>query len=353
MALPFRVLLVVAVVALGSGVLLVAGGGLGRVAAAIGSSFSGFVTDLTATPAPSATPPVAADAPTLEAPDEPYTNQPTIDVVGTVPADVAGDADWRVRLYVAIGDGDPGVVTEIPVGDSQRFLVPDVELSPGTNSFTATILGPTDLESEASVAVAYILDTTKPRIVVSSPKNNAIVNGKTVRITGQTQGRSALSARNASTNQSVNGSADGKGAFALVVPLGTGSNTIELTATDPAGNPNTTKLVYRRGTGVLTAKVTASAYQIRISRLPEPVSLSVTVTDPDGRPLADASVTFTLAVPNVPAIASSELKTSANGRATFTTTIPKGATKGLASATCIVETRAFGTTTDRTVITMR
>jgi hypothetical protein len=220
------------------------------------------------------------------------------------------------------------VVTELPVGDTQRFLVPDVALSAGTNTFTATIVGPTDLESEASAAVSYILDTSKPRITVSAPKPNAVVNGKTVTINGQTQGRSTISARNASTNATVSGLADGKGAFTVIVPLGTGSNTIQITATDPAGNANTANLTIRRGTGALTARLAASTYRVKRSNLPDPVTLTVTVTDPDGRALAGAKVTFTLAVPGVPAIASSQLTTGSNGRATFTTTIPRGGHEG-------------------------
>jgi hypothetical protein len=351
-ALPFRLLLAIAVAALGVAVLLVATGGFARVASAIGSSFTGFVGDITATPVPSAADPVAADSPVLEMPDEPYTNQPTVDLQGTVPASVAGDPGSRIRIYVAIGDGDPGVVTEVPVGETQRFVVPNVALSAGTNTFTATIVGPTDLESEASAAVSYILDTSKPRITVSSPKANAVVNGKTVTINGQTQARSTVSARNAATNGTVSATADGKGAFTVVVPLGTGSNTIQITATDPAGNANTANVTVRRGTGALTAKLAASTYQVKRSILPEPVTLTVTVTDPDGRALAGAKVTFTLAVPGVPAIASSQLTTGSNGRASFTTTIPRGATKGQSSATVIVDTDTLGHTTDRTVITI-
>src|SRR5262249_38788790 len=72
---PSRLLPVAAVAALGVGVLIVASGGLGRVAASIGSSFGSFVTNITATPVPSASPIDVADAPVLDAPDEPYTNQ--------------------------------------------------------------------------------------------------------------------------------------------------------------------------------------------------------------------------------------------------------------------------------------
>src|SRR4029078_10669368 len=94
---------------------------------------------------------------------------------------------------------------------------------------------------------------------------------------------------------------------------------------------NTANLTVRRGTGALTAKLAASTYQIKRSRLREPVTLAVTVTDPDGRALGGSKATFTLAVPGVPAIASSQLTTGSNGRGLFTKTIPRGATKGPAS----------------------
>jgi hypothetical protein len=342
-----------AVVALGVGVLIFANGGLGTIAGAIGTTFGGFVTDLTRTPAPSAPDPVAADAPTIELPDEPYTNQPTVDLVGTVPAAVVGQAETRIRIYLAIGKGDPGVAKEVPVGPRQQFIVPGLPLSPGTNTFTATIVGATDLESEPSAAVTFILDKTKPKITISGPKANAVVNAKSVQIVGSTQGRSTLSIRNQSTNATVTGAADSKGAFSVAIPLGNGANKIQVTATDPAGNVNATSVTVRRGTGKLTANLTASFYQVKRSKLPESVQLTVAVNDPDGRGLQGAKVTFTLAVPGVPAITSSTFTTSSSGRATFTTTIPKGAAVGQCSVTVIVQTTDLGDTTDRTVITIQ
>jgi hypothetical protein len=349
-AWPFRLLLVAAIAALGVGVLLAASGGLGRVAASIGSSFGSFVSNITATPLPSVAPIDVADAPVLAAPDEPYTNQGSIDLVGTVPDAVVGDGQSRIRIYVALGDQPPGIVTEVPVGDTTQFTVPGVKLATGTNTFTATIIGPTDLESDASAAVVYVLDKTKPRVTVSSPKNNAIVNGATVRIVGQTQGRSSLSVTNATTAKTVNGAADAKGTFSVVVGLRTGANTIQISATDPAGNAFTATLTLRRGTGKLTASLVASDYSISRRSLPEPVTLAVVVTDPDGQRLSGANTVFTLTVPGLPVIVSPEVLTDGNGRASFTTTIPKGATKGQAKVTVMVNTTEFGYTSDLTVI---
>ena len=343
----------IAVIALSAGVLLVANGGLGKVAAVVGTTLDGLVTNLTRTPVPSAPEAVVADAPTLEAPGEPYTNQPTVDLNVTLPTAVVGQAGTRVRIYLAIGKGNPGVAREIAVGSSPRLLVPGLALSAGTNTFTATILGPTDLESEASAAVTYILDTTKPKITITAPSANAVVNATTAQVVGKTQARSMLSIHNQTTNATVAGAADANGAFSIAVPIGPGSNQIQVTATDPAGNVNAASLTVRRGTGKLTANLSASFYQVRLAKLPKQVQLFVTVTDPNGRALQGAQVTFTLTIPRVPAITSSIMTTSTTGKASFTTTIPKGADAGQCSVTVIVQAGSLGGTTDQTVIVIQ
>jgi hypothetical protein len=129
-----------------------------------------------------------------------------------------------------------------------------------------------------------------------------------------------------------------------------GQNDIGVTVIDPAGNVGHLVMHLLKGSGKLEAALSASAYTIKVSRLPERVTLSVAVTDPDGRPLEGARVTFTLAAPGVPAVTSKRISTAGDGSASWSTTIPKGATKGQVSCTVIVQTTRFGETTDRTVI---
>jgi hypothetical protein len=339
------------VLALGGGVLFAATGGMGKVAESLGATFAGFVADLTATPVPSSTPSLLADSPLLEEPAEPYTNQPTIDLVGSIPGDIVGDEGSRIRLYVALGDQQPGVVTQVRVGRTPRFIIPGVALIEGTNAFTATIVGPAG-ESEPSPVVTYVFDATKPRIVLTSPKNGAVVNAKSVQLVGQTQSRSQMRVRNASTNAIVTGQADASGNFSIILPIGTGTNDIGITAIDPAGNENHLVLAVRRGSGTLVASLSGSANQIKLSSLPERVRMRVVVSDPDGRPLEGARVTFSLAVPGVSAVTSKTIQTGGDGTATWSTTIPKGATTGQISATVIVKTTQYGETTDRTVMTI-
>jgi hypothetical protein len=351
MAIPFQLLFAVAVIALGGAVLFAASGGLGRVASALGSTLTGFVEDITATPVPTEIPTALGDAPVLSEPAEPYTNQPTVDLVGTIPDGLVGKDETRVRIYVAIGEQEAAPLTEIPVGRTPRFIVPSVILVEGANAFTATIVNAGG-ESDPSPVVTYVLDASKPRIVLTSPQNGAVVNAKSVKLVGETQPRSDVRARNATTSSMVSGAADVNGAFTLILPIGTGTNDIGITSVDPAGNQNHLVLAVSRGSGKLTASIGASAYSIKRSSLPSRVQLAVNVADPDGRPLEGARITFSLAVPGVPAVTSKTIQTGGDGVATWSTTIPKGATTGQVSATVIVKTSAYGETTDRTVITI-
>jgi len=326
-------------------------GGVGKAAATLGSTFGGFFADLTATPVPSATVSLLSDAPLLEEPGEPYTNQPTIDLVGTIPAALVGSSDSQLRLYVALGDQRPGVVTEIPVGRTAKFIVPGVTLIEGPNAFTATIVGPSG-ETDPSPVVTFVYDPTNPKVTITSPIEGATVNATTVTIIGKTQARSTLQARNASTNETVNGQADANGAFSMIMPIVDGTNDIGVTAIDPAGNETRVVLAVRQGAGMLAASVDASVSRIRLRELPKGVRLTVVVTDPDGRPLEGARVTFTLAVKNVRALTSKMKETAGDGTATWLTTIPPGAETGPATATVTVKTTAFGDTTDEAVISI-
>lgn len=351
LALSFKFLFAIAVLSLGGGVLFAATGGLGKAADAIGSTFSGFVADFTATPMPSTPPLSESTIPLLDEPAEPYTNQPTIDLVGSIPDDLVGAANRRIRVYVALGDQDPGVLTQIPVGRTSRFILPGVTLIEGTNAFTATIVGPGG-ESDPSPVVTYVLDATKPRITLASPMDGAIVNAKTVQLVGRTQPRSQLRVRNATTSASVIGQADASGNFSLILAIGDGTNDIGITAIDPAGNENHLVLAVRYGTGALAASLSGSASKVKLSSLPARTQLTVVVSDPDGRPLEGARVTFTLAAPNVSAVASPTIETGGDGTATWSTLIPRGAKTGQVSTTVIVQTSQYGETTDQMVMTI-
>lgn len=333
------------------GVVVVVGavGGLSRAVAAVGGIFTGFFDDVTATPKPSATIAAISDAPTVEAPDEPYTSAASIDLVVTLPADTVGRTGSTVRIYLTLPEQAAAPIAERPVGVGPRVVFP-VELTPGENGFSATVITAGG-ESEPSPIVTFVRDNEPPTIAVTSPKDNAVVNRDVVTIVGKTQARSTLVARNEANGASIAGEAGSDGSFELILALAGGTNAITITATDPAGNPGETVLTVRRGSGALKAQLTANRYTFSAAKLPLDVVLRVTVTDPDGQPLSGATVTFSLTMPGLPAI-TSDAKTGADGRATFTTSLPKGTAQGQGLATVLVTTRDFGSATDRSVITI-
>jgi hypothetical protein len=348
--LVVRLALVVAVVAFGFVVLIVASGALTRAVGGIGGVLSAAVAKLTPTAAPSAAPVGPLGAPVLETPTEPYTNQPTADVSGTVPGDVVGAADVRIRLYRTVGTGPQSTVGEQAVGQSVSFTFPGVALSSGTNTFTATILRGTS-QSDSSPAIAYVLDTKAPPLTITAPANGATINRPSATITGRTQARSQILVRDGNSNASATAAARDDGTFSASIALDPGTNAITVTATDPAGNTKTATLTVRRGNGTLTASLSASRYRFSTGKLPQPLTVRVLVLDPDGKPLESAAVTFTISIPGVPTITATAT-TDATGHAGFATTIPKGATIGSGPAAVLVVTDEFGQATDRTVITI-
>jgi Glucodextranase, domain B len=349
--MPFigRLILALGLVALGLGVLYVGMGGLGKVVGAMGSTVGGFVEGVTATATPRVSVVPISDAPTIAAPEEPYTTAESTDLTITVPSDVTGDASYKLRIYLALKDQAPAPIDEVPIA-GPITIVP-VTLTKGVNDFTVTIVGPSG-ESDPSPVVRFVLDTVPPKITIQSPKNGATVNRKSVTIKGKTQGRTTLIARNAANGASITADALGDGTFSLTIALAGGVNAITIDGTDPAGNVSQAKLTIKRGTGKLTVSLSASDYQIKRSSLPEAIKLTAIANDPDGRALAGADVTFTLSIPGIPTV-TLEGKTSSKGAATFKTTIPKGADVGQGSATVLVSSSDFGSAEDYTVITIR
>jgi hypothetical protein len=342
-------MLAIAVVALSAGVLYVGAGGLGRVAATVGSSLTGFVDDLVATPSPSATPLAVSDAPSIEPPDDPYTSEAAVDLVVTIPSLVVGDEAHRIRVFQQLKDQQAVPIGEWPVGAGQRLIVP-VELEKGINDFSAIVIGPAGA-SESSPVVRFVLDTSPPKITITSPNQNARINRTSVKVEGTTQARSTIVVRNEANDASISVAAAADGAFSFSLPIARGSNVLQLAVTDPAGNINEATLTVRRGSGKLTVALSANTYQFKRSRLPRPIVLTAVVTDPDGRALAGAAVTFTVSIPGISAI-THETTTDSRGRATFETSIPRSATVGQGLAAVLATTDSFGSIDDRTVITI-
>ncbi len=351
MPLAARLALMFAVVALAAVVLTSVTGALPRVVATLGTALGDITDTVLTSPSPSDVPVAVSDPPALVAPENPYTNERTATISGTIPLAAVGRDDYVIRIYVAVPEQEAVALRDIPVGETPSFVAPDLPLENGRNDISATLVGPGDAESGPSTIVTYILDRSKPKITISSPADRATVNGKTAKISGKTQGGATVVARNEANGTAATGTAADDGSFKLVVPLSAGTNAIALTATDLAGNVGTTALTVRRGSGELTVALSASAYRISAARLPRSIELQALVTDPDGQVVAGQLITFTLTIPGVPAITGDDT-TDASGVATFRTTIPDGASTGSGLATAFASTDELGDASGRVAITI-
>jgi hypothetical protein len=342
--IPANALLALAVVGLAAVVVLFAGGGLGWAGDALGGAFGGLFGRITATPEPEPTPLPLLVAPTLDAPTNPYTNQPQVTLTGSIPPEFAGDPDVTVKLYVAAGGGAPTEVKEVAVPTTALFTIAAVPLVDGVNDFTATLVAP-GTESDPSPVVTYVLDSTPPEIAILSPEDGATVNRDVVEILGVTQELSEVVARNEATGATAQATAEGDGSFSVTVPLATGINGITINVTDPAGNAGSAVLSVLQGSGELAATISASDYRISVASLPQALTVRIAVTDPDGRPLAGATVLFNVTVSGLPPIVPGELTTDESGSASFRTVIPTGATTGSGLITALVSTELDGEVT--------
>lgn len=343
-----RTLLALGVAVLAAGVFLVASGGIGPVLSTLAAGFSSALDRLTATPVPSQTFVPPTDSPRITSPEQPFTNQETVELEVSVPIEVLGDPTAKVRLYLALEGLEAAPVVDVPVGTTSRMIVP-FELTEGRNSITATLFRAGE-ESDHSPVVTYILDLTPPKITIASPKDGAAIDLPEVEIRGTTQANTTLVARNQGNGTSISTAATRDGAFEFALPLAAGSNVIEITGTDPAGNVGTTTLTVIQGSADMGVRLTASRYNIRVSNPPSSLQLSVLVTDPTGAPLAGAVAFFTLQIPGLAPISNS-IVTGLDGRATFTTPLVGELETGGGTGTVLVSHELYGESSDRVTLT--
>jgi hypothetical protein len=345
--LASRLVLALAVAALGGTVFLTAVGAIGPLVGSLGSTLDGAIGKLTATAQPSTAEVVATNSPIIAPPETPYTNQPSATLRIVIPTEVVGTTA-SVRVYVALDGLSLAPIAEVPVGSTTQVQVP-VQLTKGTNNFSAEILRSGAI-SEASPIVAIVYDPDPPTITLSSPKNNATIDSTNVKMNGATEAGADLIARNAANGLTTTGQAGPDGKFTLVLPIVSGTNAIEIRATDLAGNGGTLTVTVTQGTGKMTASLSASTYQIRVSKPPGSLQVRVIVHDPDGAPLPGASATFTLQIPGLAPI-STTLVTDASGRASFTTSLVGPMTTGNGQAVVLITHPDFGSASDRVGLT--
>jgi hypothetical protein len=266
----------------------------GQLASAFGNAMSRVSSQAPATAPPSG---VTLDTPVLDAPDNGgYTNQTPSTIQGSVPGGALGNTGDDVTVYRVANDGARQQVAEVAIGTTTRFITPPIALAEGNNVFVATLKTPSG-EGQPSPPITVILDTTPPPITVTSPAQNAQLSAASVDVTGKTDPGVTVTIRNeqapggARSNQTVG--ADGR--FNLSIPVVAGPNTIDLTATDQAGNSSDHSFSVNRAYGRLAAHLEVSPTKFSSSSQTK-LTLTIHATSANGGPLANAKVTFTVQI---------------------------------------------------------
>ncbi len=305
---------------------------IGGVAAAFNNSISQLTSQAPPTAPPSG---VTLDTPVLDPPaNGGYTNTTALVIQGSVPGASVGKSGYTVHVYV-MADGVQRQVASVPIGATTRFSTPSITLIEGSNVFQARISTPTG-EGQPSPVVTYILDTTAPKISIGSPAQGTKVTSSTINVTGITDAGATITVRNEQApggglnNQTVG--EDGK--FSIPIPVVAGSDTIDLTSTDQAGNSSSTQLNVNRDYGQLAAHVAASPSKFA-SSAQTTLKLTLRATSFNGGPLADAKVTFTVTIQGLGPIVSPELTTDATGTAVWQVDV-SGAAAGTGEASALV-----------------
>jgi hypothetical protein len=342
-----RTLLALSVGLLAGGAFLVASGGIGPALTTLAAGFTSAFARLGATPIPSQTFLPPTDSPRIAAPEQPFTNQATVDMVVSVPIELIGDPSARIRFYLALEGLEAAPIFEVDVGRTSRMTV-SFDLTPGRNDISATLFRGNE-ESEHSPIVTWILDLDPPKITVTSPKNGAAIKDPEVTIKGTTQANTTLVARNDGNGTSISSVAGKDGSFAFGLPLAPGSNAIHIAGTDPAGNVGETTLTLLQGSADMGVRLTASKYTISVSKPPDSLQLVVVVTDPAGAPLPGATAFFTVLIPGLAPI-SKEVTTSPDGRAFFTTALVGKMLKGPGAGTVEITHELYGQATGQVAL---
>jgi hypothetical protein len=321
------------------------------------------------TPTPAATTVVPATSVPLTGPVDPSVARPsgvprivepertvvstaTIDLRVVVPDPGVPWDELELRVFRGTRQVRIRSVRPDDLSGRDRVTIRGIPLKRGANKLTVAFANPGGA-GPASAPLTVRLDDQPPRLKLLSPHSGEIINHPTVTVRGRTGGHLEVTGRNAKADARVRATADGDGSFQMVLPIKRGRNTLTFLVRDAVGNQRPARVTVVRGNGKDTARITLSRASIRRSALPSTIDATVTVLDADGRPVRNAPVVFSFAVPGPPNVLR-ELTTSKRGRATWSgIRIAKEAVAGEATVAVRVTLPDGRVLTDTEVFTIK
>ena len=170
----------------------------------------------------------------------------------TATINVSGSATGQNGIKTILVNGTP-----VALGADNSFSLALV-LSEGNNNVTVTVIDNAGLESTETRSI--ILDTAAPVVTVISPADNATLAASLVTLTGTLDNPGTVQVTvNGGVPQAATMNGNG---FSVDLPLLPGSNTIQVTATDLAGNTSSVSRTLVSDTASPSLAITAPGQDI-------------------------------------------------------------------------------------------
>lgn len=220
------------------------------------------------------------------------TREHTVDLQGTLPADLAGDRSYTLRIYV-----NGTLAREGTIPSQTQFNVAAVPLDEGDNQIQAAIHGDVG-ESALSAAVSIARDDVAPIVRITRPADGEMVYGQTETLRGKTEAGASISLIDEATGHELQSTVSADGRFEATLRLTMGTNKFVINSQDVAGNPASTRFTVTRDQSLATIDLTVSATDILTTDLPATIQVHATIRDALGHPAEGVEVTFGLSPPN-------------------------------------------------------
>ena len=154
---------------------------------------------------------------------------------------LTGKAEGKLKLTLFVNDFETKNIT---VPDTGVFEIENVSVKEGRNTFRTQLKDALGNKSELSNEVSTFIKKTVPILELTSPEDNNTVTGEpnTVTVSGKTEENTKITVNGRWVTMGTDNS------FSYAYPLSEGETTLEIIATDQAGNQKTIKrkVTYRK-----------------------------------------------------------------------------------------------------------
>jgi len=243
------------------------------------------------TPTPAVAGPVPAVAPLIIPPDDAVLTQRKVNLTITIPDEAGPLKGLELHVY---RNGELAM-DPVRVRDTS-MTVRNVPLRRNENRLSVALANASG-EGPRSEEVVVTVDDREPKIDIKEPDDGSVVNSAVTTVRGITDPGLIVTVRNPAVGALTDALADERGVFITEIRLDKEENRIEISTEDAAGNKAVRVLNVVRGEAVPDAKLSISRQTLKMGDLPASLTVRLVLNDPNGKPVDDVLVVFSISPP--------------------------------------------------------